>query len=306
MIPEPAAQPGAAPYWFDGGDAAPAQGQETYGLGQQVAAPPLTITAPASPTLTKPQPNKMVSRGSFILLANYASLVTVAALALAYLVMTGGGGSDSLPNLPDVEPQRVKNKGTGKSEIGYGPAPINHPLNDTQLLAIGETKRYGHLEVTPLKVTRGKIEFVNASGGAAGLLPSPVDVLKLHLRFKNLSKDSSIAPLRSLAFKQIGTGSERKSNNVVYDPARKNVPVLAYPLSKDEHIKGLDIETELKPGESCDLFIPTNTDNLNNMLSKAKNVTWRVHFRKGYSPNNFGVTTLIHVNFPKAEITNET
>lgn len=304
MMPEPAAQPGAAPYWFDGGNAAPAQGQETYGLGQQVAAPPLTITAPASSLPPKPQPNKTVSRGSFILLANYASLVTVAALALAYLVMTGGG-SDSLPNLPDVEPQKVKNKGTGKMEIGYGPAPINFALNDTQRLAIGETKRYGHLEVTPLKVTRGRIEFVNASGGAAGLLSSPVDVLKLHLRFKNLSKDSSIAPLRSLAFKQTGTGEKRESNNVVYNPKLKNVPILAYPLSKEERIKGLDIDTELKPGESCELFIPTNNDRLDLMLSKASDLVWRVHFRKGYSPNNFGVTTLIQVNFPKDKITNE-
>ena len=193
----------------------------------------------------------------------------------------------------------------GQLVIRFVVEPINFPLSDTQRLAIGETKRYGHLEVTPLKVTRGKIEFVNASGGSAGLLSSPVDVLKLHLRFKNLSKDSSIAPLRSLAFKQTGTGEKRESNNVVYNPKLKNVPVLAYPVSKDERIKGLDIDTELKPGESCELFIPTNNDRLDLMLSKATDLVWRVHFRKGYSPKNFGVTTLIEVNVPKADITNE-
>lgn len=210
-----------------------------------------------------------------------------------------GGGTNATERIPDVEP--AKDKKTGK--LIYQVVKPDSLLAEHQTLELGQTKRFGNLEVTPSKVVVGEIAFTTLQGGSADLMAPPAKVMQLHLTFKNVSKDQSIAPLRSLAFRQ-SKGERGYVSNIFVCPFNKRGrTILAYPLDEQSlRVKGLDLDRELKPGESCELFIPTAFKGVDEMLEKNKDFVWRVQFRKGYDSKNFGVTTLIEVKFSKDKV----
>ncbi len=324
--PQPAAQPMHSPQpeapsqnWFANGapaEVAPAMGA-AFGASAASAAPQYQNNpygaapapygaqpAAAQPTAAPAKQPATVSRGLFFMVVNYASIMTLIA---GYLFMSGsgGGGGGTAPEspserLPDVEP--IKDPKSGK--VLYKPLTATSLLAKHQTLEIGETKRFGNIEVTPTKVSVGRVEFTNLQGGSNGFISQPCDVMKLHLTFKNVSKDQSIAPLRSLAFRQIMNREKVMTSNVFVCPHdKRGRPILAYQLDElTERVKGLEIDRELKPGESCDLFIPTASIGYQQMLERNKDFVWRVQFRKGYGPRNFGVTTLIEVKFSKDKV----
>ena len=73
--------------------------------------------------------------------------------------------------------------------------------------------------------------------------------------------------------------------------------------TRDEwNLKGQQIDVAIKPGESLETFIPTTEEGLDDLLGKDEPLIWRVHFRKGYSPQNYGVTTVFEVEFNRSDI----
>lgn len=268
------------------------------------AAESYSTPAPAQ-TATPPKPPAMVPKGLFLLVVNYASLMTLAVVYLLFFAgggSGGGGGSKGSPtdSLPDVEPrQDAKSKKITAVKI-----PVTQEtIGSHQVLNIGDTKHFGHFDVTVKKVEHGRIEFANKDGGNTGLVSPPVEVLKLHVTFKNTSKDQTIAPLRGLAFLQWKERGERISNSYFSPLAHRGRGILPYPLDdKVESIKGLNVNQEIKPGESADFFIPTTDLGLGPILKQHKEFVWRVQFRKGYSPKQYGVTTLFEVRFNKEAI----
>ncbi len=273
--------------------------------GAAPSAYPTQPAAPAAqPTVAPAKAPATVPRGLFIMLANYASVMTLIA---GYLYFNGagggggntGGGTNATERIPDVEP--IKDTKTGK--LIYQVVKPDSLLAEHQTLELGQTKRFGNLEVTPSKVRVGQIEFTTLQGGSADLMAPPTKVMQLHLTFKNVSKDQSIAPLRSLAFRQSKSERGYVSNIFVCPFNKRGRTILAYPLDEQAlRVKGLDLDRELKPGESCDLFIPTAFKGVDEMLDKNKDFVWRVQFRKGYDSKNFGVTTLIEVKFDKSKV----
>lgn len=241
-----------------------------------------------------------ISKSVLLILFSYASAITIGFLYLLYIGSTRPG-SYGLESLPDPVPPKRKTSGVYQETA---PMPDGHDLK------IGDRQRFGNIEVTVLKVTRGPIQFRHFSDAGKARLPS-APVLKLWLRFKNVSEDQEIAPLDDhLLFHRIGRDRlTYHSNQFVVRAEQKNNPdakrVIAY-----DHIIGsgwdladLPLDKPLQPGESRDYYVPTCENDLEALTGE---LLWRVHIRKGYSARGNGVTTLFEVRFNSDAVTDET
>ena len=69
-------------------------------------------------------------------------------------------------------------------------------------------------------------------------------------------------------------------------------------------VKGQNLSTELRPGETFETFLASSDEGLETLEG---DLLWRVHFRKGYNPaSGRGVTTLIEVAFHSDDIQDAT
>jgi len=64
-------------------------------------------------------------------------------------------------------------------------------------LKLGESRQYGSLKVTPLRVTRGPLAFEYYEPEADQQREPEGPVLKLHLRFENVVAEQEFIPLDS-------------------------------------------------------------------------------------------------------------
>ncbi|MCA9116883.1 MAG: hypothetical protein KDA79_17510, partial [Planctomycetaceae bacterium] len=255
----------------------------------------------AAPQPKSSRKKDMVSRTLFIAVASYASAVTIA--LIMSLLSQGAASTHQLESLPDVVP-----KSDADGNVLYQLVPEDAVLPSGHELKLGETRRFGNLEVTVVKVTRGPLQFTHYSGSGQTREPS-APVLQLWLKFRNVSSDQSFMPLgRTLVFKRgaVQPGSMlQRSNNFVY--AAKNEPkagevVLLYDhvIHGDWDLKGQDVDRVLKPGESLTTFLPASEEGTDRLTGE---IVWRVHLRKGYNPTTRnGVTTLVDVHFHRSQV----
>jgi hypothetical protein len=173
--------------------------------------------------------------------------------------------------------------------------PADAPLPAGHVLSLGETRRFGDVLVTPLRVVREPLEFVHFRGTKTR---EPAgEVLKLWLRFENVSEDgTSFTPLDDnlLFYRAFGKTGELKANNFVAAADRSAgslVPVFDQPIGSDWDLAGQNLGMTLAPGESVEMYIPSDID----PPAAAGPSTWRIHLRKGIASNGRGVTTLIEV-----------
>ncbi len=240
-----------------------------------------------------------LSKTLFVVLISYASAMTLGFGWLLYLMKSGGAG-----NALDALPDPVPTKKTGF--LWYPPLTVMTAGHD---LGIGDSQRFGNIKVTVLKVTRGPIQFRHFSD-AKQTRPPTFPVLKLWLRFENVSDDQEIAPLDDqLLFHRSGNNyTEYKSSQFVcradQKTLRKPKIVIAY-----DHVSGsgwdlanLPLDKPLVPHESREYYVPTVEQNLDDLTGK---LVWRVHIRKGYSTRGNGVTTLFEVHFDSQDIHDE-
>lgn len=258
-----------------------------------------------------------VSRRLFLVVLSYAILVTVLLGSLLYSVRKAGPHQleslpDIVPNyretLPDLKPT-VNEQGEVIRQIVPGDAAL--PSGHT--LALGESQRFGNVRVTPLKVTREMLEFEHYSGDAARTRSAEGPVLKLWLKFENLSEDQVFAPLdRELVYFRGRTSAESfelRANNFVAagDDEGSGEAVLVYDLvldgewdPKGQSLGTIDSPRLLKPGEELVTYVPTRAEGIEDLEG---DLVWRVHIRKGYHPESGrGATTLIDVAFHSGAI----
>lgn len=257
----------------------------------------------SSPTATKPadKDHITVSKSAFLLLLSYSSAIT---LGFAYLLYYGSVNKNDygLESLPDVAPLKKK---TASISVYKETAemPAGHDLH------VGDSQRFGNIEVTVLKVTRGPIQFRHFSDASKSRLPS-APVLKLWLRFKNVSTDQEIAPLDDqLLFTRAGKDrfSYRSNQFVVRAEQKANrdakrVIAFDHIIGSGWDLANLPLDKPLQPGESHDYYVPTCENDLDNLTGE---LVWRVHIRKGYSSRGNGVTTLFEVHFNSDVIRDE-
>lgn len=250
---------------------------------------PKSAAQPATTSAAAAEAPAGVSRTVFFAVCGYAGAVTIAFILL-YFSRKGG----QLDALPDVPPAKE----------GYI-VPENTQMPPGHSLKIGQTQRYGNLEITPMRVTRGKAKFAEFSDdGEDG---SPV-VLKLWLKIKNVSKNQSFRPFgRDLVYgnteKESGSRIQRANIFVCQSDEKKKDGRLVFvyfnPDPRDR-FKGQQIDRELGPGDEYETFIASNDEGLEKLKG---DLIWRVHVRKGYNPKSKnGVTTIFEVTFHSDEI----
>jgi hypothetical protein len=283
--------------------AAPQAAASTQSAAQQAQA---TQSATAAPTRRgQPSGRKTLPNALVQVWLSYTIIVTFLLVLLAF--RTFGTPTSNLESLPDVKPQVSP---TGQVERKLALTKAVMPPGHT--LALGESQRFGNVRVTPLKVTRGPLSFVHYSTGEPKS-ETAGPVLKLWLKFENVSDDQTIAPLDAelmyyrTDYRDLEDRPGVHANNFLATPAGKKSGevVLMYDHLIDGNwdVAGQDLGRELAPGEQLTTFIPSDErgfDELDGTL------LWRVHFRKGYSPGGYGVTTLIEVQFTPDDIQTET
>ncbi len=241
----------------------------------------------------------VVSSVVLITLVSYASAITLLCL---YLVMT----RPSTLDLPDLAPPSKSKKVT--TLIYLPPGKLLPPSNQMQL---GETRQFGSVRVTPVRVTRGLVAFSYYKPEEDEARAPEGPVLKLHLRFDNVSRDQEFTPLDwPLVYTKEPNRKEYglfKANNLVFNVADRDRPskhVYIFDIPSSEWLlREQNLDHELPPGDSLETFIPTTAHDIEAL---SGDLVWRVHFRKGYNPTSFrGVTTLIEVLFKSSDIVDE-
>lgn len=295
-VEEPAAEATAEP------PAAEADSSEAASATEEAAT---TATAPSY------RKEKVVSRRLFTLTLTYAIAATIMVAMLLYVKYKGD--PHQLESLPDLKPP-IKN-----DEIALQLVPENAQLPPGHTLQLGGPgRRFGNVMVTPLRVTRGPLEFEHYTGDASRTREATAgDVLKLYLKFENMSDDQTFEPLdQKLLLSRVPgktADSPLRANNFVSRLAEQKKGgerVLLYdmPPSWEWNIKGQNINREntpqkLAPGESFETFVATNEAGIDSLTGE---LVWRLQIRKGYNPKSHrGVTTLIDVVFNSDQIQND-
>lgn len=265
------------------------------GTASMTAAP---AARPAGRSLPK---HVTVSQLWFVMILSYASAITVMIL---YLVFGAKFGSaHQLESLPDVVPKETPAGKIRNELVSQGASmPPGHTLK------LGQTERYGNLRVTPLRVVREPVEFTHYTEADTKKAPGET-VLKLWMRFENVSKNQEFSPLgKDLLFARHQTAMDRgrdRSNTFVCPLDKKRQPaaaVLVYQHSFNDvwDLKDLKIDHWITPGETFETYIPTDPAGIDKLTGE---LVWRVHFRKGLNARSgLGVTTLIEVVFNSDQI----
>ncbi len=235
-----------------------------------------------------------------IMLVSYASAMTLLCL---YLVLT----RPSTLDLPDLAPPKSKNKNARKFPI----FPMDREVYPAYVMRLGESRQFGSVRVTPVRVTRGQVEFSFYKSGEDENRAPEGPVLKLHLRFDNVSRDQEFTPLdQQLVFTKVPDkvhGWYNPNNFVCNVSERTDLSKHVHVFDMSPHsewiLREQNLDHELKPGEFLETFIATTPEEIGTL---SGDLVWRVHFRKGYNPKSFrGVTTLIEVLFKSSDIIDE-
>lgn len=280
--------------------------------GPPVSESPVTIQNVARPLPPATHPAAAPSTASgaspflFRLVLSYASAITLVCLYLLYLLFNPSPGVD----LPDIRPHTPKE--ANRVTVLEYVRPENQ-LPRAYRLRLGQSQRFGSIDITPLRVARGPLRFAFSEPDAVEPRPDSLPVLQLHLQIENVSADQVFAPLDpQLVFTKEPDGKKfgwYKANNWLCrtdERAAHDRHVMVYDLSPDSNwqIAGQNLDRELRPGESIETFIPTTEEGWESL---SGDLVWRVHLRKGYNPQSLnGVTTLVEVLFNSSEITDET
>lgn len=260
-----------------------------------------TTTTSKNPTTTKAKPASGEGEGRsqllWLVLISYASAITLALLFLLFRDATSKPQPHQLESLPDVAPLE---------EGQFLHYPVDAPLPPGHVLPLGEKQRLGNIEIEPLRVTKEPVEFVHYSGNTKKQKPASGEVLKLWLRLTNVSQDQQIAPLDAelLFTRKLTSDGRLVANNFVYREEDKDengpfVYVFDHPLTSDWDLAGQQLGHVLQPGESIEVFIPSDEAGLAQLSGEC---LWRIQLRKGYSPAGYGVTTLVDVAFSTDEV----
>ena len=267
-------------------------------MSKQTARP--AATAPASTAGNANVAAAPASRQP-IWLPGYAIAVT---LLLIVLAVTGRIAlfptSHTLESLPDVRPLQP-----GEFQI----IPPGSPLPPQHGLKLNQSQRFGDVVLTPLKVTREPISFEHFQTHAPEPRMTTAPVLKLWLKFENVSTNCAFLPLdttlMSHRFPEFATDENTQVNSGLNLAGNTDAPrILNYlhPAGSNFQLTGQNVSTPISPGQSAEVYV-ASAELPESELAQTS-WTWRIQFRKGiHQPSGHGVTTLVDVSFDTSEIT---
>ena len=261
-------------------------------------AEPVGVDEPTDEQVSRPRRNDTVSKRAFLFLLSYASAATLACFWLFYQLQNAP--LNNLERLPDP----VESAAAGRRRLTL--VAVNSAMPTGHTLTLGQRQKFGHIHVTPLKVSREPLEFEPFQRlGTGSTRESIGPVLKLWLKLENASGDQKIAPLdRTLMLSRLYDNDRVAANNFIR-PVGSTDCTLLHDNPKDgnwnwkgQASDGLQGKV-LKPGESFETYVPTGVDGLANLTGP---LLWRVHIRKGFSDSGRGVTTIFEVAFNSSQI----
>lgn len=150
--------PARGPFDLGGFEPAPAVAESVFPVVVDAPLPQQDHTAKpaeraaAAPAAILPAvtPGDAVPRKQFLMVASYASAVT---LILIYVLFLRPVRTHQLESLPDLKPPV-----DASGEVGMKVAPPQINVAPGHVLRLGESRRFGNVRVTPLKVTRAQAD----------------------------------------------------------------------------------------------------------------------------------------------------
>ena len=265
-------------------------------------------TAVEQTSAEKPAPEKRqatpVKKKSSSAVNGYAIAIT---LLLIFCLMTGRLkllGNASLESLPDIRPLDSNE---------FRKVPDGTPVPDGHVLKLGESRRFGDVVLTPVKVTREPLMFEQFQTKAPATTLTTDPVLKLWLRFENRSGsyafppfDSGLMSHRTPRFSADDSTIVNSMLNISSPATSSPVRVLNFLQTMDNAfvIVGQQSGKVIIPEETLETFIACSEDIQYITPTAETGYTWRVQFRKGvHESSGHGVTTLVDVLFSEADIT---
>lgn len=187
------------------------------------------------------------------------------------------------------------------SEIPSGAVAIDEVVSAESTFALGETKRIGNIEVTPLRIEKRTAQSFEKS--TPDELIETGELFVLVLRVKNVSKSQTFAPLDPAYLypsgkRKVMPSGPFKGRPVLYSYIH---PVGSFDTAIFPHdldyanwgFVGHDFPV-LAPGEQAELTVISEAD----VADKVKSpMLWRVKLRKGLTATGKGVATVIAVRF---------
>ncbi|HWE36863.1 MAG TPA: hypothetical protein VG406_09885 [Isosphaeraceae bacterium] len=226
---------------------------------------------------------------SLVLLASYASAMT---LACAWLLVQSRRHREAPPTMEPPRSAVVRDgpARTGRWQKDEGPPPIPADHRTT----LGKTLKVGDLEITPLEVVRGPVRLVRETPESGRRRrDGGDDALKLRLRLRNRSADTTFAPLDETFVRDRDRG--RPDSFIEDGPDDRIAP---YPLAvrSEWAIVGQEFR-DLHPGEAFESIVVSAADA---RLPAGSTPTWHIRLRTGADRD-----AVIGVDFRADEIQDE-
>ena len=268
------------------------------------------VAVKGKPNLTQSVPGATARKGrdqspqkNSTAVIGYAITVTLFllfCLATGRLSLTGNHALESLPDIRPLSPNEFQ-----KVPDGTEVAPKH-------VMKLGESRRFGDVIVTTMRVTREPLQFQHFQSGAAEESLTTKPVLKLWVRFENASQTYGFPPfdvgLMSKRTPEHSTDESTVANSylTVKNPtAGEGVRVLNYLQSMDNNfvIAGQESAKVVMPMESLETFIACSEEIASTETTADSQYMWRVQFRKGINESSGnGVTTLIDIHFTGSDV----
>jgi len=247
---------------------------ETPAVAAEPVFPSLEAVAPAATPAESPRVEEEVETTGpgigFVLLASYASAMTLACLWLVWQARHRdlSSGPDSLPvdSRPDDRSGRLT------------------VIPEDRTTTVGKPLRIGDLTLTPLRATLGQVtlEAAKPNGGGEKKQGAEGSIL-LTLSLQNQSPGTTFAPLELAFLRTPDAGSPASFIE------SESGPIDLYPLAEasEWRIVGQDIRA-LKPGESMRTLIASKP-------TAARNLAGTLRLRLKLHPTP-GTTNVVHID----------
>lgn len=252
-----------------------------------------------------------ISKRTFSIIAGYAVALTILFLVLLLTGRLSLSGQHPLESLPDIEPLKTGDFKEFSSEIDGKKVEVELPPQHD--LNLGESRRFGDLVVTPVRVTREIVSAVNSLRKNSKPEPrSEGPVLKLWFSVENVSESSSFAPwdlgLMCHRHPKFSNDPSTLANSwlkVETAEGGKSTRILNYMHNPESQYSLVDQNSGkvLKPGESTETYVACSEDVQHVSASSVTSYRWRLQIRKGVNLNSGnGVTTLIDITFQPEDV----
>ena len=245
-----------------------------------------------------------VSRKLFVGIAGYAIALTLLFLGMLFTDRISLFGNHALESLPDLRPLAPNE---------FRRVPDGAKLPDGHVMRLGESRRFGDVVVTPVRLTREPLQFQGFLSGVIEEKLTTGSVLKLWLTFENVAPDYAFAPFDAGLMSNRTPADSKDAATLANSFLTIGIPSgdsattrrLNFLHSMDNNfvIVGQAAAKMLHPGESHTTFVASSDGAGDVDCEDSTPFVWRVQFRKGVNlSSGNGVTTLIDIQFSRADI----